>query len=242
MKKKFHNRFYYVFLFVLLLICTGCGSKKASVNTDDSIPVEEQSQAANSPAESTEESEAAFPILLEEGKLAIKSIFQSSIPNPDNGFEEAVDMASIELVNQSDAYLEQAEIAITLEDGTALTFEVFDIPAGKTVWAFDLNNTTIAAEHPYREASSKAEFDEDYDGWEGQFQVESESAIVKLKNLTGKKQKDMKVKVHCAMDGSYFGGTSYEYNVEQIASEETVTLEIIESYFGEAEVVRIEYQ
>lgn len=270
MKVRFQKRSCFMVFLLMALLSTGCGGEKTvDVKMEETAVTEEMKEkqqekeqekeqtAANMFGEQTEENstkgepssegenaetlEPEFPILIEEGKLAVKSIFQSSILNPDKDFEEAADVGSIELVNQSEDYLKKADITITLADGTLLTFKVCDIPAGKTVWAFDVANTSVAVEQPYKEVACQAEFIAEYSGWDGQFQVNSEVATVELTNLTGEEQKDIKVKFHCMIEGIYFGGTSYEYSIENLAQEETAVLEVMECYFGEAETVQIIY-
>ncbi|MCI7181911.1 MAG: hypothetical protein SOY12_00790 [Schaedlerella sp.] len=102
-----------------------------------------------------------FPYDLEDGKLQITTLFQSSVPNPDCDFKEGIDIASIELLNQSGQYLKSADITLTMEDGTELRFEVLDIPDGDKVWAFDINNTSIASDGRCINVQYKAVFEDD---------------------------------------------------------------------------------
>lgn len=207
--------------------------------------IEHADDSGGTPVNKEAEAEAdpwiTFPYVLEEGRLEITSLFQSSIPNPDKGFEEGADLASVELVNKSGEYLKKADITLTLEDGTKLIFQVSDIPAGKTVWAFDMANTTMEAEMKCLEIQCEAEFDKAYDGWEGQFHVNAEAATAEVTNLTDQEQTDIKVIFHCVMEGVYFGGTSYEYSIDKLAPQESAVLEVIECYFGDSEAVQITY-
>lgn len=98
---------------------------------------------------------------MEDGKLQITTLFQSSVPNPDCDFKEGIDIASIELLNQSGQYLKSADITLTMEDGTELRFEVLDIPDGDKVWAFDINNTSIASDGRCINVQYKAVFEDD---------------------------------------------------------------------------------
>lgn len=241
MKKKFRDHICWLMLLVMVMLCAGCG-KAGTANVEVGETSTESTNVKTDETTAEDENpKADFPIVLEDGKLTIESIFQSSIPNPDKDFEDAVDIASIELVNQSQDYLKKADIAIALEDGTKLVFQVCDIPAGKTVWAFDMSNTTIAAEHPYKEVQCDAEFDETYSGWEGQFLVSSEGVMTEITNLNDQEQTDIKVRFHCVMEDIYFGGISYEYSIDKLAAQESAVLEVIECYFGDSEAVQITY-
>ena len=44
--------------------------------------------------------------------------------------------------NKSGEYLESADIEVGLEDGSKLEFEIRDIPAGISVLAFEVKNTS----------------------------------------------------------------------------------------------------
>lgn len=180
-----------------------------------------------------------FPYALEDGKLEITSMFQSDIPNPDDDYQEGKNIASIELVNKSEEYLESADISITLEDGTKLNFQIQDIPAGETVWAFEKESIEIAAESVCTSVKCEAQFASDNGEWTEQFQVSSQGGMVTITNLTNEKQEEIKATFHCLMEDTYFGGTSYKYSIDVLLPEESTNVEVTECYLGEAEAVQI---
>ena len=92
-------------------------------------------------AEETDEG-LAFPYLLEEEQIQVDSLFQYSGINPDAENAECEDVAAIQMKNNSEQYLESAEVSVELSDGTAYSFVVQDIPAGKSVIAFESGNTS----------------------------------------------------------------------------------------------------
>lgn len=181
-----------------------------------------------------------FPYELEDGKLKITSLFTSSVPNPDCDFEEGTDIASVELQNQSDEYLKSADITLTMEDGVRVVFQISDIPAGGKVWAFDKQNTDIAPDGRCVDVQCKAVFEDGGTQWQQQFQTETENMMtVKVTNLTGHEQKKLKVLVHCLMEDTYFGGSSYEYEIETLPADGSVTVEAADCYLGDAAVVLV---
>ena len=111
---------YLLTLLIVLMMLTGCG--KNETQTEKEIISEEQ-----------QEQSLSFPYELENGKLVINSLFQSSIMNPDCRDEMGEDVATLELENGSGEFLESAEIVVTLTDGEELEFEISCIPDGEKV-------------------------------------------------------------------------------------------------------------
>ena len=70
-----------------------------------------------------EKKKMTFPYDLDDGKLTVQSIFQSSIDNPDCHDKYEDDIASLEIVNNSDQLLKEADITVETDDGT-LTFHI----------------------------------------------------------------------------------------------------------------------
>lgn len=180
-----------------------------------------------------------LPYDLIEGKLELRAIFQSDILNPDQEFLQGVNLASVEVLNKSEEYLKTAEIAITLEDEMVLKFHLEDLPAGKTLWAFEVSGTSIEELVKCVDVQCEADYQNEDSDWKEQFSTNVEGATVEITNLTAQEQTNLKVIVHCTIDEVCFGGTSYVYDIEKISPSEKITFEVIESYFGECEVVRI---
>ena len=66
---------------------------------------------------------------MDEDRLQVDSLFQYSGINPDAQNAECEDVASIQMKNNSEQYLESAEISVELTDGSAYSFTVQDIPS-----------------------------------------------------------------------------------------------------------------
>lgn len=224
-------------LLVLMTLCVRCSS-------EDSLRQDESEENVYDEADGNIEDDriptVVFPYDMELGRLSVISLFQSDVPNPDKDFEEGKNLATIELINKSEQYLLYADVVLTMMDGTKLNFRVEDLPAGKKVWAFELSNIAIEAEASCISISCTAEFAETDSDWNTRFQTETEAAQVKITNLTAEKITGLEVTFHCLMEDTYFGGLSYKYGIEELVPDTPAQLEVLECYFGDAEVVMIE--
>ena len=155
--------------------------------------------------------------------------------------EECEDVASLQLKNNSDQYLEKAEISVELTDGTAFSFEVEDIPAGKSVMAFDTANTAYDGKTGVALIDAMTTYSSDAGLKETDVKITSDDNGVQLENISGDVLANLKIKYHCVMDDMYFGGISSETEVAGLAAGETTTVDTSESILGDAEVVSITY-
>ena len=182
-----------------------------------------------------------FPYLLDDDKIQIDSLFQYSGINLDAQNEECEDVASLQLKNNSDQYLEKAEISVELTDGTAFSFEVEDIPDGKSVMAFDTANTAYDGKTGVALIDATTTYSSDAGLKETDVKITSDDNGVQLENISGNALANLKIKYHCVMDDMYFGGISSETEVAGLAAGETTTVDTSESILGDAEVVSITY-
>ena len=120
-----------------VVIAVNQSSSKQESSTEKSEENEEASKVTDAADEGL-----AFPYLLEEEQIQVDSLFQYSGINPDAENAECEDVAAIQMKNNSEQYLESAEVSVELSDGTAYSFVVQDIPAGKSVIAFESGNTS----------------------------------------------------------------------------------------------------
>lgn len=196
----------------LLLLLSGCGKAKEDVT---------------------------FPCLLADEQLSVTSLFQYSGENPDCGDEAGENVVSLAVTNQSGRHLTSAKITAKLADGTRLTFQLADIPAGQTVWVFDQDNGSFASSSACKELKCEASFEAETPLLEDQVAVETEGTSVTLTNLTDEDLAGLTVYCHCIFDGTYFGGSTYAYPVDGIPAGGRVTIQAEECYLGEAAVVRV---
>lgn len=192
----------------------------------------------NSDDNSEEKQMISFPYELEEGKIEILSMFQASIENPDCNNEIGEDTAALEIINKSEEYCHKAVVKVILEDGTEFEFEATDIPPGKTVWAFDINNSSIVSDYVCAEVTGKAEFG-DSSFLEDKVSFDVEEMTITVQNETDEVLTNILVKCHCLFEDIYFGGITYEYPISAIPADGQVVIDAVDCFMGTAEVVGI---
>ena len=235
-----------VLLGIVIAINQGGHEQEPSTEQTDENETVDDVQTAETNEEETEPSEETdtgleFPYLLDDDKIQIDSLFQYSGINMDAQNEECEDVASLQLKNNSDQYLEKAEISVELTDGTAFSFEVEDIPAGKSVMAFDTANTAYDGKTGVALIDATTTYSSDAGLKETDVKITSDDNGVQLENISGDVLANLKIKYHCVMDDMYFGGISSETEVAGLAAGETTTVDTSESILGDAEVVSITY-
>lgn len=239
----------------LLLIIAVCAFAGCEKEKSDRANVEQETEKVfnNSEKEDREavleESEITglqekkyieFPYQLEEGVM-IDALFQYSGMNPDCGDEEGENIGAIQLINESEQYIESSKITMLMEDGTALVFQIEDVPSGNTVMAFDVNNTAFDEQQLVSEIKAEISYAENRSLHENEVTISIEETGIYLSNQTENAIQNMTVIYHCDMDGVYFGGKSYKKQVELLGIGESTMVSAEECYFGEATVVRIQY-
>lgn len=215
-------------------------TEKSEENEDASKVTEAAEDAAEEDTEETDEG-LAFPYLLEEEQIQVDSLFQYSGINPDAENAECEDVAAIQMKNNSEQYLESAEVSVELSDGTAYSFVVQDIPAGKSVIAFESGNTSYDGKTGVAFIEAKTSYSSEAGVKEDEVKVTSDDNGVQISNISGDAIGTMKVKYHCVMDDMYFGGISSETEVDGLAAGESTAVDTSESILGDADVVSITY-
>lgn len=196
--------------------------------------------AAGTPEETTEAPipTIAFPLAAEDDKLEINSLFQFSGINPDCGNQEGTDIASIVLKNVSDLYLAEANITLTLLDGTQLNFVVTELPAGASVMAFSTENSVLPADAACVSAVCDASFDPTAVTVSDQVTASADGVHITLTNISGQDLSQIVVYCRDTLGGDFFGGTTYSYIVTNLPSGESTVVEATDCILGMAEVVR----
>lgn len=235
-----------VLLGIVIAINQGGHEQEPSTEQTDENETVDDVQTAETNEEETEPSEETdtgleFPYLLDDDKIQIDSLFQYSGINMDAQNEECEDVASLQLKNNSDQYLEKAEISVELTDGTAFSFEVEDVPASKSVMAFDTANTVYDGKTGVALIDAATTYFSDAGLKETDVKIISDDNGVQMENISGNALANLKIKYHCMMDDMYFGGISSETEVAGLAAGETTTVDTSESILGDAEVVSITY-
>ncbi|MBR4888076.1 MAG: hypothetical protein IKU17_02920 [Clostridia bacterium] len=180
-----------------------------------------------------------FPGDVDEGRLKIHALFQSSILNPDAGNAMATDVASIEVGNISGQHLESAQITVVLSGGTVLEFVLYDLPAGQRAWVFDKNNTVLPKNAACSSVTCTAAYAAETPLMTDELSAEADGTAVTLTNLSDSELGDLTLVFRCLFEEDlYFGGAVYTYSIESISPGESVTLSVDECFLGTAQLVR----
>lgn len=181
-----------------------------------------------------------FPVELEDGLLTVRSLFQFSGMNPDadNAFGE--DIAGVELTNNSDSHMTAAEVTVLMRDGTVLTFRAEDVPAGRTVMAFCVEHASIRNVNGCEEVYGYAEFDDSDPLRSDLVACTVDGIAITVRNVSGAELSDLNVICHGLLDGSFFGGSTYCYNVSTLPAGASTVIYAADCILGMTEVVRVE--
>ena len=227
---------------MLLLLSWGGASRSAVEAPETASPqpvnTSEAPQASSSPEQDKPRFNVELPYDLENGSLRIISLFQTDAPNPDCNDEEGSDLASVELVNLSDKYLEEARLTILLTDGSTLEFLVQDLPAGMTVWAFETGNQSLADDAKCEKIDCTAQFLDAQPLMSG-ISAEAKDANLTVTNQTGADIAVLTLRIHCLFENVYFGGKSVEYTIDNLANGAAAEIYAVECYMGTAQAVSI---
>ena len=183
-----------------------------------------------------------LPVILEDGRLHVLSLFQYSGPNPDCGDREGRDIAAVLLENTSQQHLSRAEFEIVTASGSVLRFVAEDIPAGQTAMVFSADNATVEVDPGCAEITCNAVFKDFAPLMEGTVSVTINGTTVRVVNISGEDLVNVAVYYHNVMDPEYYGGLTYQYLVESLPAGGSAEFDAWECFFGTAEVVRIELQ
>ncbi len=185
--------------------------------------------------------EEIFPVELEGGMLLIRSIFPFSGMNPDGGNQYSEDLAVLQMTNTSQEHLLYAEVSALLADGTSLTFRAEDVPPGKSVMAFSLENAALEGRENCEDIDGYAEFQADPAELlrPDLVEVSVRGSEITVKNISGKNLDHLDVYCHGLLDTSYYGGTTYHYTITGLKAGKTATIQATDCFLGLVEVVRI---
>lgn len=188
----------------------------------------------------TMKNKITFPILLEDGKLKIDSVFQFEGFNPDCNNQEGSDITGIVVKNISDVYLENADISMITNDGTILNFTVSNLPAGKTDMAFSKENEVSNENTVFGDVTCKASFNSEATLNEELITFSVNGTQIELQNNSDKELNEIVVYCHSTLGDQYFGGITYRYTINKLSSYGIIKIDAEDCILGLAEVVRIE--
>ena len=177
-----------------------------------------------------------FPLLLEEGKLVVESVFQFEGINPDCGNREGDKTAAIIIRNTSDQYLKSATVIAELQDGSEAVFSVTHVPAGKEILAFAVDNMQLKDNLDCADVRVQAEFQE-AKLREG-LGVSVDGLAITVTNETGGAMEEIEIFCHGVFGDRYFGGVTYVYKIEELSGGESTLITAVDCFLGAVDVVR----
>lgn len=237
MKNKRKYTVFLVLIMVVILALSSCGKKS---DLEAAGPDQSSMAGIQLPEDIADKQVGIeFPYVLADEKLAVNSLFQSSIDNPDCNNEYAENIATLEVTNTSDEFLQKATITVTLNDETRISFVITNLPAGKSVWAFATDNTAVELDPVCIEISCDAVFDKEMPVLADIITYETDETNVTLHNLSSDTLTELSIGCHCLFDNIYFGGLTYSYDVDELSANDSITFEALDCYLGSAEVVYI---
>lgn len=225
-------------LFVMprLLYQLSGGEDGEPVQTEpQSIQETDAPDAATEPAASS----ITMPLALDGGQLEINSLFPFSGINPDCDNQEGEDIAAILLKNTSDTYLSQANISLTLADGSQVHFAVTNLPAGKSTMAFSTENLPLPADAACTGAACDAVYDDTAVTESDRVSAAVSGVTVTLTNTSGEAIPEIVVYCRSTLGEDSFGGITYQYTVTDLPAGGSATVNATDCILGMAEVVRI---
>lgn len=207
--------------------------------TEGAAQATEGAPEQEQPAEEPTEQDDGIPCTMEDGKLEISSLFQYSGMNPDCYWEMGEDIAGIVMHNRSEQHLTVAKITLELSDGTVLQYEIYDIPAGKTVWAYDINNNSYNGDAACVAVKCSAEFADATELMADKLNFTVSGMDISVTNNSAEQLTNLMFVCHAVLDDVYFGGMAYEYCLPELAPGATETVVAADCFLDTAEVVFI---
>ena len=207
-------------MIVSVVLCTGCHGKE-QIQGEVLVYVQ-------------------LPYEVEGTNITIESLSQASVPNPDSDGSFVDNIACVEVKNNGDTYISDAKLILEMQDGTEFIYIINDMPPGSLVQAFDVNNTVYDGESACKKITvENLTKEEGSQLMEDVIGIDVEETIVTLTNISDETLHHISIVCHCDMDGSYFGGCSYTYDIESIPVGESIDVDASDCYLGQASVVRV---
>ncbi len=213
---------------VLITAVAGCGKNTVPASSDLKDVAESVSGSVGSGMPSS------IPEIENTQGLHLSSVYTSSIINPDAANVEAEDIGSLEVTNQTQQYLNHAELVANMSDGTVLHFIIEDLPSGAKAEIFDTENQSInmnavcdsvtVTEEIYSDQSNPLNTVLDI--------VNSDDYTVVITNNGDETLYNLNVVYHGQMEDAYFGGRSFQTTIDSLGVGESYTLTEENLYSG----------
>ena len=214
-------------------LLAGCTPTPATIPPATGAPAATTAQTVTAPTD-VEIPHLEFPLSLEDSALQIESLFPFDGINPDCGYEEGTQIASIKLRNSSDRHLVRADILLTLSDGTQLRFLAEHIAPGQSGSVFCDSNTPLPQDPMGVDVRCSAEF-APAPVWDD-LTVQVSGMTVDLTNPSGRDMETIVIYCHNMLGDEYFGGVAYPYEINGLPAGESTTLTAVDCLMGIADV------
>lgn len=215
-------------------LATGSAEQPLPVGTTPAGPAKTDPQEDADPAFTV-----AFPLDLEDGRLRIETLFTYDGMNPDCGYEESNNIATITLRNLSGQHLDQADIGLTMSDGTVLQFHADQIPAGKSALLFCIDNTALVKDSACLEVACSASFSS-ASAQSDDVLTSMSGTTIEVVNTSGRNIKQIVIYCHNLLGEEYFGGIAYPYEINDLSADGRATVNALDCFLGVAELSRID--
>ena len=218
-------------LFFIAMICVICFSSiLINLKNDNNVKASELEN-------NVVEIQTMFPYKVNKS-MTVESIFQFSGVNPESG-NEGENIAGLLVTNTSDKYIENADVYVKIKNSDELHFLIKDLPAGKSINVFEKNDKQFKLTDEIVSVKGKDSFYKHNPIFEEKTSIVVDGTNITIMNLSNENLENMVIHCHCILDDVYFGGLTYTYSINEIKVGETVQLDAVDCYMGEAAVVRM---
>ena len=212
----------------------------ANMMQEETGPQQTGEDVVNPAAQQTEAvPQVEFPVLLDDGKLEIESLFSYDGINPDCSNQETKEIAAVAVTNVSNVVLREATIVMDLSNGDRVFFILTDIPAGKSAIAFSTENLSVQDSDVCLNISCETIWNSESAVVPEGVTVQTDGITVTLSNNSGQDLSDVVIYCKSLLGEAYFGGITYACPVDEIPEGESTTVDADACITGIAEVVRI---
>ncbi|MGM9626365.1 MAG: hypothetical protein ACI3XM_11740 [Eubacteriales bacterium] len=181
-----------------------------------------------------------FPYTLSDGSLTVNGILSSDVMNPDAGNAFINQLASLEVTNISGRYIMNAELYVTMGDGTVHHFRVQDLPANGRTIAFSVDNTVYDGIVPCSMIEIIPEYADGNQQIPQNISVSVQGTTVTLLNTGSETALPMTIYYHDTLDeNEFYGGISYSCRTDEIPAGGSVSVDAAECIVGSPAVVRV---
>jgi hypothetical protein len=222
---------------VMLLSACTAGSGEKAASTDSETGSDETAASENSETGAVTESTAPLTAEAADGKLDLSNYGRYSGQYVEDGSDDAVENVAVILVtNNSQEYLEYALITYDI-DGTAASFAVSGLPAGRAAWVLESNRLTVSDDAVFTYQEDVSSFQEPE---ETGVTAAAGNGYITVQNSTNKALSEISVFYKRVYeDGNFLGGIAYRASIGALEPGQCVDATAGHSTSDGCEIVKI---